>query len=134
MELPIQITYRGLDPSEALRDLIHKEAGKLDKFFDRIVACRVLIEREQRHLRSGAPFRVRIDLTVPGGELTIDTAKSARISAVDEEAPARRKSADVDAAHKDAALAVRDAFRRARRRMQDFARRGMGPHVRSSVR
>lgn len=134
MELPVQITYRGLDPSDALSGLIRKEAEKLDKFFDRIVACRVLVEREQRHLRSGAPFRVRLDLTVPGGELTIDTAKSLRTSAPDEEAPARRKSADVDAAHKDAALTVRDAFRRARRRIQDFARGKIGPHVRSSIR
>lgn len=120
MELPVQITYRGLEPSEALSELIHKEAAKLDKFFDRIIACRVLVEREQPHLRSGALFHVRIDLTVPGAELAIDTA--------------RRKRADVDTAHKDPALAVRDAFRRARRRTQDFSRRGLGPHVRSSVR
>lgn len=134
MELPVQVTYRGLDGSEALNELIHKEAEKLERFFDRIVGCRVLVEREQRHLRSGAPFHVRIDLTVPGAELTIDTAKSVRASPSDEQAAARRKSAEVDAAHKDPALAVRDAFRRARRRTQDFARRTMGPHVRSSVR
>jgi ribosome-associated translation inhibitor RaiA len=134
MEIPVQVTYRGLDPSEALSELIRKEAEKLDKFFERIVACRVHVEREQGHVRSGAPFRVRIDLTVPGGELTIDTGKSVRTSAPDEEAPARRKSADIDAAHKDPVLAVRDAFRRARRRTQDFASRKTGPHVRSSVR
>lgn len=134
MELPVQITYRGLDSSEALTRLIRKEAEKLEKFFDRIVGCRVLVEREQRHLRNGAPFRVRIDLTVPGGELTIDTAKSVRTAAADDEAPARRKSADVDAAHKDPALTVRDAFRRARRRTQDFTRGKIGPHVRASVR
>ena len=98
MELPVQITYRGLDSTEALSDLIRKESDKLDKFFDRIVACRVLVEREQHHLRSGTPFRVRLDLTVPGAEL------------------------DVDAAHKDAALTVREAFRRARRRLQDSVR------------
>jgi hypothetical protein len=57
MELPVQITYRGVNPSDALSRLIRKEARKLDEFFDRIVSCRVLVEREQRHLRSGAPFR-----------------------------------------------------------------------------
>jgi len=134
MELPVQITFRGLDPSEALSELIHKEADKLGTIFDRIIACRVLVEREQRHLRSGAPFSIRIDLTVPGGELTIDTAKSMRTSVADDETAARRKSAEIDAAHKDPALAVRDAFRRARRRTRDFARSKIGPHVRSSVR
>jgi len=134
MELPPQITYRGLDPSEALSELIHTEAEKLARFFDRLVACRVVVECEQRHLRSGAPFTIRIDLTVPGGELTIDTAKSLRASATDDETAARSKSADVDAVYKDSALAVRDAFRRARQRMQDFARGRMGSHVRASVR
>jgi hypothetical protein len=110
--MEVQITYRGLDPSEALGELIHKEAEKLGKFFDRIVACRVLVEREQHDPRS----RVRIDLTVPGGELTIDTAKSSGTSIP------------------DPALAVRDGFRRARRRIHDFVRRKMGPHVRASVR
>jgi hypothetical protein len=134
MELPVQITYRGLDPSEALTELIRSEAQKLEKFVPRMVACRVLVEREQHHLRNGAPFRVRIDLTAPGAEFAIDTGKTLRTLAPDDEAAARRKSADIDAAHKDPALAVRDAFRRARRRMQDFARGRVGSHVRSSVR
>lgn len=134
MELPLQITYRGLKPSDALSELIHKEAGKLDEFFDRIVSCRVTVEREQHHIRNGAPFRVRIDLTVPGNELTIDTGRSLQAAAADEEKPMRRKSAEVDAMHKDPALTVRDAFRRAKRRIQDHARRSKGPHVRSSVR
>ena len=134
MELPLQITYRGLEPSDALSELIHKEAGKLNEFFERIVSCRVTVEREQHHIRSGAPFRVRIDLTVPGDELSIDTARSIRIDAADEEKTVRRKSAEVDAMHKDPALTVRDAFRRAKRRLQDYARRAMGAHVRSSVR
>lgn len=134
MELPLRITYRGLKPSDELSRLIHKEAGKLDQFFDRIVSCRVTVEREQHHIRSGAPFRVHIDLTVPGTELAIDTGRSLQPAAADEEKPMRRKSAEVDAVHKDAALTVRDAFRRAKRRIQDYARRSVEPHVRSSVR
>ncbi|HVA26553.1 MAG TPA: HPF/RaiA family ribosome-associated protein [Candidatus Baltobacteraceae bacterium] len=134
MELPVQITYRELDPSDALTGLIREEAAKLDRFFDRIVSCRVLVEREQRHLRVGAPFRVRIDIGVPGDELTIDAVPSVLAAVTDDEGAMRRKRAEVDAMHKDPALAVRDAFRRARRRIQDYARRTMGPHVRSSIR
>lgn len=133
MELPVQITYRELDPSDALSRLIHEEAAKLDRFFDRIVSCRVLVEREQRHLRGGSPFHVRIDVGVPGDELVIDTVRGLKANPPDEIAK-RRKSTEVDAMYKDPALAVRDAFRRARRRIQDYARRLMGPHVRSSIR
>ncbi|HEX3369145.1 MAG TPA: HPF/RaiA family ribosome-associated protein [Candidatus Cybelea sp.] len=102
MELPLQITYRGVNPSGALRRLIHKEGAKLDHFFARITSCRVLVEREPRHMREAAPFRVRIDLGVPGNELMTDTLE------------------------RDSRVAVRDAFRRARRRLQDYATRLKG--------
>lgn len=134
MELPLQITYRELDPSDELSRLIREEAAKLDRYFDRIVSCRVVVEREQRHLRSGAPFHVRIDIGVPGDELTIGANPGFRMPAAGDEPARRRKSAEVAAMYKDPVLAVRDAFRRARRRLQDHARRGLGPHVRASLR
>lgn len=102
MELPLQVTYRGLEPTAALGRLIHKEAGKLDRFA-RIASCRVLVDRELRHIRSGAPYRVRIDLKLPGKELTVDTARSLHALAV------------------DLPFTVREAFRRARRRVRDYA-------------
>lgn len=123
MEVPLQITYHGLESSEALSRLIRKEAEKLAGFFDRIVSCHVRIDREQRHVRHGSPFRVRIDLVVPGTELSVDTVRSVGVATTDEEAPRRRKAAEVDAKYKDPALTVRDAFRRARRRLQDYVRR-----------
>jgi len=134
VETPIRITYRELDASESLSRLIETEAGKLERYFDRIVGCHVLVEREQQHLRSGAPFRVRIDLRVPGEEIAIDAAPSARERSTDDQPALRRKRTEISAMYKDPALAVRDAFRRARRRLQEHARRCLGPHVRSSVR
>ncbi|HYL28166.1 MAG TPA: HPF/RaiA family ribosome-associated protein [Candidatus Nitrosotalea sp.] len=127
MDQPLQITYRGLKPSEPLNRLIRKEAEKLGSFFDRIVSCRVLVEPEQRHLRNGAPFRVHIDLIIPGSELTIDTARGSKPAlSGDDESAKRRKSGEADAEHKDPALTVRDAFRRARRRLRDRIRRMQG--------
>jgi hypothetical protein len=76
---------------------------------------------------------VRIDLTVPGKELAVDTARNLGVAAADEEKPMRRKSAEVDAMHKDPELTVRDAFRRARRRIQDHARRMTATHTRSGL-
>jgi ribosome-associated translation inhibitor RaiA len=104
MELPLQITFRGVDASDGLNRLIHKEGAKLDTFFHRIVSCRVLVERDARHHRDGAPFRVRVDLGVPGNELMSDK---------------------ID---RDAEVAVRDAFRRARRRLQSYAERLAASH------
>lgn len=108
MSVSVQTTFRGVDSSESLKRLIAKEAAKLDEIFARIVHCHVIVEREAQHSRTGAPFRVRIDLTVPGAEIAIDTA--------------RHKTDEALALHKDLPLTVRDAFRRARRRLQDWVR------------
>ncbi|HVN68246.1 MAG TPA: HPF/RaiA family ribosome-associated protein [Candidatus Binatia bacterium] len=111
MSFPVQITFRGLDHSEALDTLIRDEAAKLEKFFDAVVSCRVLVERQTGLHHSAAPYVVRVSLVVPGADLAIATEPS-----------------------DDAAAAVRDTFRRARRRLQDRARRRAGPHVRASLR
>jgi ribosome-associated translation inhibitor RaiA len=112
MSVPIQVTFRGIDPSDSLSELIEKESAKLDAIFDRIVRCHVIVEKLERHLHNGAPFRVSIDLTVPGAEIAVDTE--------------RHRSAESDALHKDPTLAIRDAFRRARRRLQERIRRRRG--------
>jgi hypothetical protein len=132
MELPLEVTYRALDPSDALSRLIADEADKLETFYDRIVSCRVVVEREYHHLREGAPYRVRIFIAVPGEELVVDSVPGTHPAPDD--ASKRSKSGEVSAMYKDPALAVRDAFRRAKRRLQDFARRRAGPHVRASIR
>lgn len=115
MEQPVKITYRGLDPSDALNSLIHEEAAKLDKFFAGIVACRVAVERPEGHHRHGSPYRVGITIAVPGTELAVTT----------------EPSDEIPGAHEDPSLSVRDAFRRAKRRLQDYAARKHDPHVRS---
>src|SRR5512136_1733081 len=68
---PLQITFRnGTLPTAA--DLwIRSEATKLETFYNRIMGCRVVVESPHRHHKDGKPYHVRIDLTVPGGELVI---------------------------------------------------------------
>lgn len=105
MPIPVQLTYRGMEESEALSTLIHARAQKLEHFYGRISGCRVLVEQPHRHQRSGEHFHVRIDLTVPGGELVVEREPSLR------------------SRHEDAYVAVTDAFRAARRELQDHVRR-----------
>lgn len=65
MQLPLVISYRGVEKTEAVDNLIRKKASKLDRFCDHITSCRVSIEKGQVHQRRGNPHRVRIDITVP---------------------------------------------------------------------
>ncbi|CAL1239187.1 HPF/RaiA family ribosome-associated protein [Candidatus Methylocalor cossyra] len=105
MKLPLQVTFRNMDPSEALEQNIRERAEKLNHFYDRLMSCRVMVEAQHRHHRQGNLYHVRLDLTVPGGELAVSRD------------PAQ------DHAHEDVYVAVRDAFDAARRRLEDFARR-----------
>lgn len=122
MSFPVLITYRGVDSSEVLTRLVNNEAAKLGKYFDGIMRCRVLVERQAAHHHSGAPFHVRLTLAVPGAELII--AGEPAVRAPNDEQPVRtHKSDEIDAVYKDPVLTVREAFRRARRRLQDYAKR-----------
>ncbi len=117
MEIQLQITSRNIHLSDAIRSEIQKKAEKLDKFYDRIIRCRVVVESPHRHHHQGKLYNVNIDMTIPGGELVV-----------------KRK------AHEDLYVAIRDSFNAARRKLEDFARRQRGdvkqheemPHARIS--
>ncbi len=130
MSFPVQITYRAVDSSEALDRLIRDEAAKLGKFFDGILRCRALIERQSAHHHAGSPFRVRLTLALPGFELVVDAEPSLRAIPFDDEPLRVHKSDEIDAVYKDPALTIREAFRRARRRMQAYVQRNLGTHAR----
>ena len=75
MQIPLQITFHGIDHSDAVEERIREKVGKLDQLFDRITSCRVMIEVHHRNTsslhRKGEPFHIRIDVTVPGAELIV---------------------------------------------------------------
>jgi len=71
MILPIQITYRNIEPSAAVEGWVREEAAKLDEFYNHIMGCRVVLELPSRHRKWGGLYHVRVDLTVPGGELVV---------------------------------------------------------------
>ena len=73
MQLPVEITYRGIQKSDEIDNLIRTKAARLDRFCDHISRCDVAVEQPNHQQRSGNPFRVRVDVTVPPGhELVAD--------------------------------------------------------------
>jgi len=71
MKGPLEISSRNVDLSEELVDLIHDKAEKLDNFHDGIISCRVMVEVPHRSQRKGVSYNVRVDLSVPGGEVIV---------------------------------------------------------------
>lgn len=108
MQVPIQVTFRHMDPSPALEARIRQRAQELEQFFDRITACRVTVECQHQHHRQGNLFEISIDLAIPGREIVVGRSEGA------------------SHAHEDAHVAVRDAFNALRRRLEDHARSGQG--------
>jgi ribosomal subunit interface protein len=99
MQIPLQISLHGIEHSNALYNAIRERAEKLDRYYDHIMSCRVVLELGGRHKRHGKQFSARIDLKVPGGEIVVT------------------KEHD-----EDVQVALRDAFDAARRRLEDYAR------------
>jgi len=108
MLLPLQITFRHMDPSPALETRVRELAERLDRFYDSITSCRVVISAAPAHRHKGGPFSVRIDLTLPGGEVFVHSEH------------------ENTGAHTDVYVALRDAFEDLRRQLEDYGRRQRG--------
>ena len=71
MIVPVQITFRNVASTAEIEEKIQARAEKLEKFYSPITSCRVLVEAPARHREKGYSFHVRIDLTVPEGEIVV---------------------------------------------------------------
>jgi ribosome-associated translation inhibitor RaiA len=67
MQIPLEMTFRGLEGTDDIENLIRAKAEELKKICDAIISCRVTIENLHDHQRSGSFYRIRIDMRVPPG-------------------------------------------------------------------
>lgn len=104
MQIPLQITFRGIPKSEAVEARIREKVSKLERFHSNIMSCRVAVEAEHKHHHQGNHYHIRVDITTPRKELVIS-----------------REHHD-NPAHEDIYVAIRDAFNAATRQLEDYAR------------
>jgi ribosome-associated translation inhibitor RaiA len=115
MQLPIKITYRGLEKSDNIESLVLEHAARLEKFCDHIIRCNIAIEQPNHAHHKGNPFRVRIDVTVSRGH----------------ELVAEEKQSD-NGAHEPLTKVIHDAFKtmeRELRRVVDKQRHEVKSHA-----
>lgn len=108
MQTPIQVTFRDMPVSDAVEARCWQEAEKLERYFDGIVGCHVTIAESHHRHQQGNLFEVRIQLAVPAKELVVTR-----------EPPGHHVDEDID-------VAIREAFDRMRRQLQDYARKLRG--------
>lgn len=104
MQTPLRITFRHMESSPAIEARVREHVDRLERFYDQVTGCHVVVERPPAHRHKGAPFDVKIDLTVPGDEIVVRSERAEH------------------GAHMDVYVALRDAFDSARRLLQDYAR------------
>ena len=125
MLLPVQVTFRNMKDLAGLEEMVQKEAAKLERFYDRISSCRVVVERPQR-AASSKLFHVRIDLGLPNGELVVKHTPTLHGTLQDTKTEASRKEAESVLLHKSPQRAIHEAFHEMRRRLQDYSRQQEG--------
>ncbi len=94
MQRPLEITFRGVEHTKELDDLIRNEVEKLEKICDHIIGCKVTVEKIQESQEKGNPYMVRVDATVPPGHEIVSKNKHSKGEVVEPLMAAIRESFD----------------------------------------
>jgi cold shock CspA family protein/ribosome-associated translation inhibitor RaiA len=106
MQVPVQIDLHGCEMSPGMQDNIEEKLRELESRFGRITAGRVVVKPPSGHHSTGGFYEVGIHLVLPEGR-TVDV----------------KRSPTADERLGNLPFAINEAFRRARRQLQDEARR-----------
>lgn len=101
MSIPLDLTFRDMEPSEAVTTAVRTSLDRLGKISNRILRCVAVVERPHHSQRHGQGFHVRLELVIPDRVIAIS----------------RDPGEDDD--HTNVYVAIGDAFRAARRQLND---------------
>jgi ribosomal subunit interface protein len=99
--IPLQISFLDFPESDAVWMAVQKRVEKLEHFYDRIVRCEVAVSCPHRHRHTDRLFHVRIHIFLPGSDVVVNRDPS------------------LNESHRDMYVAIRDAFDKAERVLQD---------------
>jgi ribosome-associated translation inhibitor RaiA len=105
MAISLNVTCRDMALTPAIERFLQGWADKLEAVSPRASRCEVVIERPHQHQHQGQRFRVRVSLAAPGPDIVVS------------------RDPALDASHEDVYVAIRDAFRAARRQLEARGRR-----------
>ena len=109
MQTKLEIEFQGITASPQIEDAITKHVADLEQRWGRITACRVVLKAPSQHHRQGGLYEFHIRLALPDGrEVNVQRTPTA------------------DKRHADLTFAIDDAFKHARRQLQDQVRRTQG--------
>jgi ribosome-associated translation inhibitor RaiA len=122
METPPTVTFRGVPRPELLESDIRTRLARLERYYPSIVSARVRVDFSGRH-RGGNRYRVLVELGVPGADVIVAHDASIRPGVLARGERRIQKKDESNSDHRNAKVAIRDAFEAARRRLQDYSKR-----------
>jgi cold shock CspA family protein/ribosome-associated translation inhibitor RaiA len=105
MQTEAQIEFEGIPNSSETRAVIEQHIAELESHFGRITACRAFVKGPGERHRTGGQYQVSVRLVLPDG-------REVNIGRTPKE----------DERYADLTFAIDNAFKRARRQLQDQAR------------
>lgn len=109
MIIPLETSFRGIEKTDTIENLIQEKVDKLERYCGHISRCCIAVESRHQHQRSGRPVRVRIDIKIPPGD----------------EVVVSRNSSGGDL-HEELPLVLRNAFEAADRKLKAIAEKQGG--------
>ncbi len=109
MQTPPKIEFQGMTGTAQIEAAISGHVAELEQRWGRMTACRVVLKGPGQRHRKGGLYEVHIRLALPDGrEVNVGRTPPA------------------DERHSDLTFAIDDAFKHARRQLQDQVRRVQG--------
>ena len=109
MDIPLQVSFRNMEPSRAVEARVREKAAKLEQYFHHLTSCRVMVEAPHRHHHKGKIYHVSIEMGVPRKpELVVSNEH------------------EENHAHEDVYIAIRDAFDAAQRQLRNYSEKMEG--------
>jgi cold shock CspA family protein len=106
---PMQVDFKGFKPNEMQRTAVRERVKLIEEQFDQIRSGHVIIAGPSGHHQTGGLYEITIRLTLPTGK-EVDVSRTPHL----------------DERHSDFHFALNDAFKRARRQLQDQVRHLQG--------
>jgi ribosome-associated translation inhibitor RaiA len=106
MTTQVEVHFHGIEKSDAIEQRVRDKVAKLQRYFERMTSCRVGIEAPQRTPQKPKVFQIKIEIGMPRRKPIVVSHE--RVGSH---------------ANEELALAIRDAFETAMRKVDGTAAR-----------
>jgi ribosome-associated translation inhibitor RaiA len=104
MQTDPEIHFHGIEKSEAIEKRVREKVAKLEKHFGRMTRCRVVLEVPHRSPQKPKVYQIKIEISLPRRKPIVVSHERAGSHA-----------------HEELALAIRDAFEAALRKVDEVS-------------